>query len=56
MQKGETVDYKWLPHDDFLEFIKSDEFVPKIRDSILRNIDSIDIALTALKVKNEALI
>lgn len=55
LQKGETVDYKWLPHDDFLKFIKSDEFVPKIRDSILRNIDSIDIALTALKVKNEPL-
>lgn len=53
LQKGETVDYKWLPYDDFLEFIKTDKFVPKIRDSILRNRESIDTALAALKIKPE---
>ncbi len=51
LQKGEIIDYKWLPYNDFLEFIKTDEFVPKIRDSILQNIKSIDTALASLKIK-----
>lgn len=52
LQKSETIDYKWLPYNDFLEFIKTDEFVPKIRDSILQNIKSIDTALASLKIKD----
>ena len=53
LQEGETVDYKWLLYDDLLEFIKTDEFVPKIRDSILQNIKSIDTVLALLKIKTE---
>lgn len=48
LQEGETVDYKWLKYDEFLEFIKTDDFVPKIRDSILNNKESINTALNML--------
>ncbi len=49
LQDRETVDYKWLSYDDFLEFIKTDEFVPKISESIFRHKESIDNTLNELK-------
>ena len=41
LQEGETVDYKWLPRAEFMEFIKNEDFVIKIGESIMRHIDKI---------------
>lgn len=27
LQKGETIGYKWLNRDEFMEFIKTDKFI-----------------------------
>lgn len=45
LQEGETVDYKWLPYDEFLEFIKTDKFVDRISASIQRHIVEIESCL-----------
>lgn len=45
LQKGETVDYKWLPYKEFLEFIETDEYVDRISASILRHIVEIEACL-----------
>lgn len=42
LQEGETVDCKWLPYDEFLEFIKTDKFVDRLSASILRHIVEIE--------------
>lgn len=42
LQEGETVDYRWLPCDEFFEFIKTDEFEDK---SLLRHIAEIEACL-----------
>lgn len=54
MQKGETVDYKWLPYNEFLEFIKTDKFVDRIAESILKNKENIDKAFMALESKERS--
>lgn len=41
MQEEETVDYRWLSYDEFWVLIKTDEFVDKISDCIVRHIDEI---------------
>lgn len=45
LQEGETVDYKWLPYNEFLEFIKTDKYVDRISASILRHIVEIELCL-----------
>lgn len=32
LQKGETVDYKFLPYDTFCDFVQSEEFAASIRE------------------------
>ncbi len=54
LQKGETVDYKWLPYNEFLEFIKTDKFVDRIAESILKNKENIDKAFMALESKERS--
>lgn len=49
LQEGETVEYKFIPYDEFMKFICTDEFVDKIRDSILRHKDEISVTLEKLK-------
>lgn len=49
LQDGETVDYKFLPYDEFMDFIRTDAFVDRIRESILRHKDEILAALEKLK-------
>ncbi len=49
LQDGETVDYKFLPYDEFMDFILTDAFVDRICDSILRHKDEILTALEKLK-------
>ena len=51
LQDGETVDYKFLPYDQFMDFILTDEFVDKIGESILRHTNEILAALKKLKFK-----
>ena len=41
LQEGETMDYMFLPYDEFVDFIKSDRFVPSERRSFLQNEDII---------------
>ncbi len=41
LQEGETVAYRWLPEEAFLELINSDEYVPSHRRRLLANIDKI---------------
>ena len=42
LQAGETVDYKWLPYAEFMEFIKTDDFVVRIDESISRHIEEFE--------------
>lgn len=35
LQKGETIDYKWLNPCDFIEFINREDFIPHARRRIL---------------------
>ncbi|MGN0163687.1 MAG: NUDIX domain-containing protein [Candidatus Ornithomonoglobus sp.] len=42
LQEGETVDYKWLPYEEYLELLKTDEFVDRVADSFMRHIDEIE--------------
>ena len=42
LQEGETVDYKWLPHAEFMKFIKTNDFVLRIGENILRHIDAFE--------------
>lgn len=49
LQDGETVDYKFLPYDEFMYFILTDAFVDRIGESILRHKDEILAALEKLK-------
>lgn len=51
LQDGETVAYKFLPYDKFMDFISTDVFVDKIRESILRHTHEIFAALKELKRK-----
>ena len=51
LQDGETIDYKFLPYDQFMDFIRTDMFVDKIRESILRHTHEILAALKKLKYK-----
>ncbi len=49
LQDGETVDYKFLPYDEFMDFILTDAFVDRIGESILRHKHEILAALEKLK-------
>jgi len=32
LQDGETIDYRYVPYPEFKQFIKSDEYVPTVRE------------------------
>lgn len=45
LQEGETVDYKWLSYNEFLEFIKTNKFDDGASKGILRHIAEIEACL-----------
>lgn len=49
LQDGETVDYKFLPYDEFMNFIRTDALIDRVREWILRHKDEILTALEKLK-------
>lgn len=42
LQEGETVDYRLLPYEAFKRFMQTDEFVPSVRQRILRHQELFD--------------
>lgn len=37
LQEGETIDYRYIPYDDFKQFIKTDNFVNSINERFYTN-------------------
>lgn len=37
LQEGETIDYRYLPYNDFKKFMKSDDFVKSINERFYNN-------------------
>ena len=52
LQQGETADYKWLPYEEFLQLIKTDDFVDSNCDRFFRHKEEIDCALSRLRKIN----
>lgn len=48
LQKGETADYRWLPYEDFLKLIKTDDFVDSNCERFYRHKEDIEIATLKL--------
>lgn len=40
LQQDETISYKWLPKDDFIRFINSDECIPSQKERLISYIKS----------------
>ena len=52
LQKGETADYKWLEYGEFLNFVKTDDFVDSNCDRFFNHKEEIDRALSQLRKIN----
>ena len=52
LQQGETADYKWLPYDEFLQFIKTESFVDSNCNRFFSHKAEIDCALSKLSNVN----
>lgn len=47
LQEGETMDYMYIPYDEFEEFVNSDRFVPSEQKRYQKNYDEIHRAISA---------
>lgn len=47
LQEGETMDYMYIPYEEFFEFIESDRFVPSERKRFKRNLEQIRNTISA---------
>ncbi|MDR0916407.1 MAG: NUDIX domain-containing protein [Oscillospiraceae bacterium] len=42
LQQGETVDYRWLPYEEFKRFVQSDDYAPPLRDRFNAHVELFD--------------
>ena len=41
LQEGETIDYKWLNKEDFMEFINSEKYIKNHKNRLMLYLDSV---------------
>lgn len=46
LQKGETIDYKWLTKEEFIEFFDRNREIPSLRERLKDFVDSVRETLT----------